>query len=382
MTADPLRLDLADLRHRRSAKWRTFDPDVLPLWVAEMDVALAPPVAEALRTAIERSDTGYRSGAELPAALAGFASRRLGWDLDPGRVTILADCLTGIAQSLIHLTGPGDGVVVTPPVYPPFFNVTRDIARREVVEVPLVEGRLDLDGLRRAFARPQVTAFLMCHPHNPTGTVASRTELIAVAELAREYGVTVVSDEIWAPMPLRDTVITPYLSLGEDLVGPDVALVSASKSFNLAGLKCAQLVAGSDRTAQRLTAAIPLEITYGAGHLGVIASVAAYEDGDDWLDALLAALAQRADLLADLLADRLPEVSYRVPDATYLAWMDCRALGLGDDPAATILERGRVALNAGPTFGAPGAGFARLNLATSPAILAEAVDRMALAVGR
>lgn len=355
---------------------------MLPLWVAEMDVDLAPPVAQALRTAIERSDTGYRSGTELPAALASFASRRLGWDLDPDRVTILADCLTGIAQSLIHLAGPDDGVVITPPVYPPFFNVTRDIARREVVEVPLVEGRLDLDGLRRAFARPQVAAFLMCHPHNPTGSVASRTELIAVAELAREHGVTVVSDEIWAPMPLRDTVITPYLSLGEDLVGPDVALVSASKSFNLAGLKCAQLVAGSDRTAQRLAAAIPLEITYGAGHLGVIASVAAYEDGDDWLDALLASLTQRADLLADLLADRLPEVGYRVPDATYLAWLDCRALGLGDDPAATFLEHGRVALNAGPTFGSQGAGFARLNLATSPAIIAEAVDRMALAVGR
>jgi len=174
--------------------------------------------------------------------------------------------------------------------------------------------------------------------------------------------------------------MTPYLSLGEDLTGPDIALVSASKAFNLAGLKCAQVIGGSAETAQALMKSIPMEITYSAGHLGVIATITAFRDDDTWLDATRETLASNANLLKSLLAEQLPEVGFEIPDATYLAWLDCRGLGLGDNPSETFLEKGRVALNPGLDFGREGAGFVRLNLATVPDNIAVAVARMRQAV--
>lgn len=365
---------------RTSAKWQAYPEDVLPAWVAEMDYPLAEPISRALHDAIDRSDTGYRWAGDLPEALAGFAHRRLGWVIDPARVSVIGDVLVAMAESLRHLADPGR-VVITPPVYPPFFSVVTRIVGREVVEVPLVEGRvLDLPGLASAFARPDVTAFLLSSPHNPTGTIHRREELQAVAGLAREHGVVVIADEIWAPLPLHGRSVTPYLTLGEELTGPDVSLVSASKAFNLAGLKCAQMVAGSPATADRLRERMPVEVTYGASHLGVIAQSAAYRDGDAWLEDTLALISAHADLLGELLDRHIPAIGYSPPEASYLAWLDCRALGLGDDPAAAFLERGRVALNPGPDFGRQGAGFVRFNLATTPETIAEAVRRMALAV--
>jgi len=365
---------------RTSAKWRAFPPDVMPLWVAEMDFPLAAPIAQALHAAIDRSDVGYRWAGDLPEAYAAFAARRLGWQPDPARVIVLGDILAAIAESLRRLTGPDDAVVITPPIYPPFFGVTRDIVQRPIVEVPLAGRELDLDGLEEAFRRPEVTAFLLSQPHNPTGAIVPLDTLATVAELARRHGVVVISDEVWTPLPLGGRSVPSYLSLGEELTGLDVALVSASKAFNLAGLKCAQVVAGSVELADRLRATIPVEVTYAAGQLGIIASVAAYREGDAWLDATLARITDNAALLGDLLRAQLPEVRYTAPQATYLAWLDCRDLGLGDDPAAAFLEHGRVALNPGPDFGAPGRGFVRLNLATTPDVIEEAVERMSRAV--
>lgn len=360
---------------RTSAKWRAFPEDVLPLWVAEMDYPLAPPIAAALHAAIDRSDTGYRWDAGLPEAFADFSERRLGWAVDPARVMLLGDVLVGMSETVRRLS---DGaLVITPPVYPPFFHVATTIVGRELVEVPLIPGDgLDLEGLERAFARPEVTAFLLCNPHNPTGDIWTRDQLVEVATLARRYDVLVISDEIWAPLTMPGREMTPYLSLGEDLTGPDVALVAASKAFNLAGLKAAQVVAGSEATMLRLKGRIPMEVTYSAGHLGVIASIAAYRDGDAWLDQTRERLAANAVLLRGLVVEHLPGVTYTPGESTYLAWLDCRGLGLGDNPAAVFLERGRVAVNAGTDFGTQGAGFVRLNLATTPEILTEAVHRM------
>lgn len=364
---------------RTSAKWSAHPGNVLPLWVAEMDYPLAPAIAAALHDAIDRSDTGYRWAGELPEALTEFSARRLGWALDPSRVMLLGDVLVGMAETVRRLS---DGaLVITPPVYPPFFHVATTIVGRELVEVPLIPGEgLDLEGLATAFARADVTAFLLCNPHNPTGDVWSREQLVEIATLARRHGVIVISDEIWAPLTLPGRAMTPYLSLGEELTGPDVALVAASKAFNLAGLKAAQAIAGSAATMARLQERVPIEVTYSAGHLGVIASIAAYRHGDEWLDATRGRVASNAGLLARLLADEIPAIGYSPGAATYLAWLDCRELGLGDDPAAAFLEQGRVALNAGPEFGAPGAGFARLNLATTPEIITEAVRRMRTAI--
>ena len=366
---------------RTSAKWCAYPDDVLPLWVAEMDFPLAPPIATALREAIDRSDTGYRWAGELPQAFAEFSERRLGWAPDPDHVMLLGDVLVGMSETVRRLSS--GALVITPPVYPPFFHVATTIVGRELVEVPLVPGDgLDLEGLARAFARPEVTSFLLCNPHNPTGQIWTREQLVEIATLARRYDVLVISDEIWAPLTMPGHAMTPYLSLGEELTGPDLALVAASKAFNLAGLKAAQVVAGSAATMRRLTEAVPIEVTYSAGHLGVIASIAGYRAGDDWLDATRERIAANGELLAALLAEHLPGVGYTPGESTYLAWLDCRELGLGDDPAAAFLERGRVAVNAGGDFGAPGAGFVRLNLATTPEIIGEAVRRMSVTAAR
>ena len=368
-----------DLPARTSAKWRAHPADVLPLWVAEMDYPLAEPISAALHDAIDRSDTGYRWAGDLPDALAEFSGRRLGWAPAAARVMLLGDVLVGMAETFRRLsTG---ALVITPPVYPPFFHVATTIVGRPLVEVPLVPGEgLDLDGLADAFARPEVTAFLLCNPHNPTGDIWTRDQLVEIATLARRNDVLVISDEIWAPLTLPGRAMTPYLSLGEELTGPDVALVSASKAFNFAGLKAAQVIAGSDGTMRRLTECIPVEVTYSAGHLGVIASLAAYRECDTWLDGTRARIAANTELLQGLLEQHLPGIAYSPGESTYLAWLDCRELGLGDDPAAVFLERGRVALNSGRDFGREGAGHVRLNLATTPEVIAEAVGRMAASV--
>jgi cystathionine beta-lyase len=282
----------------------------------------------------------------------------------------------GIVEVLRVLTAPGDGVVICPPVYSPFFDAIPEAGRR-VVEVPLAAGgELDLDGLERAFRRG-VKAFLLCSPHNPTGRVHDRATLDAIAALAERHGALVVADEIHAPLTLPGARHTPFAALGETR---SVVITSASKAFNIAGLKCALAVAGSAEVARELRA-LPEEVRYRAGLLGVIASEAAFVHGDAWLDALLAALDANRRRLAALLDEHLPAIGYRPPDASFLAWLDCRALELGDDPAAVLLERGRVALEPGHAFGAPGRGYVRLNFGTSAALLDDAVGRMAAAVG-
>lgn len=363
---------------RTSAKWGAFPPDVLPLWVAEMDFPLSPAIAAALHDAIDRSDTGYRWAGELPAALAEFWQRRFGWAPEPERVMILGDVLVAMAETIRRMTT--GAVVITPPAYPPFFRVVTDVVGRELVQVPLTAEGLDMEGLGQAFSRPEVTSFLLGNPHNPTGHVWTRDQLEQIARMARAHGVMVISDEIWAPLAMPGIRMTPYLSLGEELTGPDIALVSASKAFNLAGLKCAEVIGGSAETTKALNDRIPMEISYSAGHLGVIATIAAFRDDDAWLDATRDVIAANARLLRALLDEQLPQVGFAVPDATYLAWLDCRELGLGDDPSAIFVERGRVALNPGLDFGREGAGFVRLNLATDPANIETAVARMRLAV--
>jgi cysteine-S-conjugate beta-lyase len=367
-------LPIESLRRRRSSKWVTYPPDVLPAFVAELDVALAAPVRDALVEAIELGDVGYTEPGGLFESFAAFAGRRLGWAPDPARMRLVPDVMAGIVEALRVLTEPGAGVVIGTPAYPPFFEGIPEAGRR-TVEVPLSGGELDLDGLEAAFAGG-ARAFLLCSPHNPGGRVVSRARLEEVAALAARHDVLVLADEIHAPLTLAGAVHTPFGALGD---GRWVAFASASKAFNLAGLKCAIAIAGSDAVARELDR-LPSEVGYRAGLLGVIASQAAFEHGDAWLDELLAALDANRRRLAKLLEEHLPAVGYRPPDASFLAWLDCRALGLGDDPAVAFVERGRVALEPGPNFGEPGRGFARLNFGTSAELLGEAVRRMAAAV--
>jgi len=374
--------DLRTLRRRSSAKWRSYDPDVLPLPVAETDFALAPVVRTVLADAVERSDTGYAMTVpRLGEAVAGFASRRWGWQVEPGDVSGLADVGVAAVEVLRALCEPGDAVVISPPVYPPFFHWVEEV-RARLVQVPLrqqpVGGwRLDLDALESAF-RERPRAYVLCSPHNPVGRVHDHGELTALAALAAEHGVTVVADEIHAPVVLPGAAFTPFLTVpGGAEVG--VSLVSASKAFNLAGLKCAAVVTGSDPM-RAVTARLPPDGRWRVGQFGLLATVAAMTDGDPWLDALLATLHLRRTQLADLLAQRLPAVHWQPPEATFLAWLDCRAAGDGTAPRDLCLERGRVGLEPGPAFGAPGSGWVRLNFGTSAEILDQAVTRMVAAL--
>jgi cystathionine beta-lyase len=380
---NPLRsLGLDRLRRRTSMKWRTYPEDVLPVWVAEMDVPLAEPVVRAVTDALALGDTGYAAGTDYAEALAGFAAERWCWDgLAVERTAIVPDVMLGVVEMLKLVTGPGDAVVVNPPVYPPFFQFVAHMDRK-VAEAPLgADLRIDLAGLEDAFreavAGGRRAAYLLCSPHNPTGTVHTAEELSAVAALAERYGVRVVADEIHAPLVLGGTAFVPYLSVPGAERG--LSLMSASKTWNLAGLKAALAVAGPGAAAD--LARLPEEVGHGASHVGVLAHTAALRDGTAWLDAVLTGLDDNRRLLTALLAEHLPAIGHRPGEATYLAWLDCRALGLGDDPAEVFLRRGRVALNSGPTFGTGGAGHARLNLATAPEVITEAVRRMARVVG-
>jgi cystathionine beta-lyase len=374
-------LSLEQLRRRTSMKWRRFPADVLPLWVAEMDVPLAEPIVRAVEHALAIGDSGYPEGTAYAEALADFADARWGWRLDVAASATVPDVMGGIVAILRLITAAGDAVVVNSPVYTPFYLHLEHMDRR-VLEAPLsAEHRIDLDALDRAFAQAtaggRTAAFLLCSPHNPTGTVHTRDELDAVLGLAQMRGVRVIADEIHAPIAYPGHEHLPLLSLpGSERA---FALLSASKGWNLAGLKAALAVAGGEASLE--LARLPQEVRSGPSHVGVIAHVAALREGGAWLDGVLDGLDSNRRLLGELLAQRLPAVAYRVPAGTYLAWLDCRALGLSDDPAAVFLERGRVALNSGPRFGTGGAGHVRVNFATSPEILVEAVARMASAVG-
>lgn len=370
-------LPLDRLRQRTSAKWRHYDPDVLPLWVAEMDVNLAAPISDALERAIREGDTGYPGSTPYVEAFTAFATDHWTWPtLDPAHVRPVAGVIAGYVDALVMAAGSRGHVVVTSPVYPPFYSYLKE-AGITVVEARLTDQmRLDPDALDAALSQARRDSadgvgVLLCNPHNPGGTVHTRAELEQVASIAKRHGATVVSDEIHAPLVYAPAQFVPYLSVD----GTGVALHSASKAWNLAALPGAVMVFGHEAAdAHRSYTAGP---HHWPGQLAIIAQTAAYTQGGPWLENLLAALDGNRHLLGELLERHLPSVGYALPDATFLAWLDCTSLGLGDDPAATFLEHGRVALNSGPTFGGGGAGHVRLNFATNADILEEAVTRMA-----
>ncbi|MFI5059985.1 MAG: MalY/PatB family protein [Actinomycetales bacterium] len=374
--ADPLE----KLRTRTSEKWSAFPDDVLPLFVAEMDYPLAEPIAEALIAAVRRSDTGYVGADDrVQRAFAQYAGEAWGWRVDPAGIRTTTDVSVVIVESLRRAIRPGDRVIITPPVYPPFFELIPE-AGGVVEQVPLLFAEedgwsLDLPGIERAFASG-ARAFLLCNPHNPVGLVHNPDDLAAVAELAARYDAVVVSDEVHAPLTHSDATFTPFLSVSDAAREHGIAAHSGSKAFNITGLKCAVFVTQSDRMAD-LLAPLPAEVQVRTGIFGRIATVAAYRDSRDWLTQALAAIESNRAMLGRLLERYLTEVRYREPQAGYLAWLDFRELGWGDDPSLLALEKGRVALMAGPHFGTQGVGFVRLNFACSPSVLTEAVLRLA-----
>jgi cysteine-S-conjugate beta-lyase len=351
---------------------------VLASTVAEMDFSLASEITAALHAAIDRHDLGYTptSAPQLTEAFTGFAQRRWDWIVDQDQITLVPDVMAGLIELCRALLAPGDQVAFFTPAYPPFFDELPQ-ARVELVFLPLANAAVDLEALEAALAGG-VRALVLNNPQNPTGRVISRTELDQIAALCASYECWVFADEIHAPLVLENATHTPWLQTSEAARDRGIVLTSASKAFNLAGLKAALMITASDRAREAAQRVPPL--TDRVGLLGVIAAEAAFIHGDRWLNAVRAQLAANLQLLDDLLAFELPKIKWTRPQASYLAWLDCRLLELGEDPAETFLSRGRVALSRGLDYGHEGAGFVRLNFGTSPEHIKDAVQRMARAL--
>ncbi|MGV8847886.1 MalY/PatB family protein [Tessaracoccus sp.] len=365
---------LDDLRRRTSIKWRRFEPDVLPMFVAEMDVHLAEPVAERLRLAIADGDTGYPELPLYQEAFASFAEWMWDWRVDAATDMLLAcDVMSGMRELLLATTSPGDAVVINPAIYPPFRLICHTTGR-PLLEVPMTgEGRLDIEGLEEAFSGargPAPSAYLLCSPHNPHGTVHTREELTDVAALAAKYDVTVISDEIHAP--LVGAAHVPFTTLA----GAEKSFVvtSASKSWNLAGLKAGLIVAGAEGHAT--LRGLPGHVAESVSHLGVLAHATALTEARDWLQALTLEIAENKIHFSAELARLLPALSYEPSEGTYLAWLDCSALGL-ESPSRRFHEVGRVRFGPGTDYDARATQHVRVNLGTSRELITEGVRRMA-----
>jgi cystathionine beta-lyase len=381
-------LDLAWLRAKRSAKWSRHGTP-FAAWVADMDFPPAPVVLDAIRAAAERADFGYPEwkgtgfGSPAVEVWADRCDRRYDWMVNPSEVREFCDVVQAV-QVMLHLhTNPGEGVVLHTPSYPPLLDAIDTFGLR-LVDVPAHIGddtigddtiTYDYDALEDRLQREGATVLLLCHPQNPTGHRFDRAELERLAAIAERFDLLVISDEIHADLTYAPATHVPFASLGPEVAARTVTVHSPSKAFNIAGLRHAVAHIGSARLRERL-AALPNHLLGALNVVAADATVAAWTDGDDWLDAMVEYLDRNRRLTAELLAEHLPAVRYRVPEATYLAWLDCRHCGFDDDPFEVFRGRG-VQLGAGTDYGPGGEGFVRLNMATSGSILAATIAAMA-----
>jgi len=379
-------LDPEWLRSRPGVKWHLVDPDVLPAWVADMDFPTPPPVANALHRLIDSGDLGYPDwpdGTPLRGAFAHRMAERYGWEAPPERVREVTDLNQGLQMCLHLATAPGDAIAICTPAYPPFLATITGMGRR-VVPIPMVEGpdrwELDVDRFDHDAGATSCRVLLLVNPHNPTGRVFTQAELAAIAEVAERHDLLVISDEIHAELAYAGHPHIPFASLDPSIARRTVTLMSATKAFNLAGIRCAVAHIGPD---ELLTShdGQPRDLFGHVNVFGVAATLAAWSDGGAWLDEALGHLDRNRLFVAESLTARLPRLGYHLPEAGYLAWLDFRHYGLGADPAQVLLDRGRIALSHGPDFGPGGEGFARLNFATSRQVLSDVLDRLVRTVG-
>lgn len=382
---DDFILDMSRLRARHGKKWQRYGPDVIPAWIADMDFSVAEPVQEAIESLVARRDYGYldRNGdASLSAVFATRMRDRFDWEVDHERVVTTTELVQSIFAAIHAFSDPGDGVVLQMPIYPPFIRAVEETGRR-VVENPLLDDgtrfTLDVEGFRQAIDdRTKVMVF--CNPHNPTGRVFERDELLALGQAAVERGLLIVSDEIHADLVYPGRRHIPFASLSPEIAARTITITSATKGFNIAGLRCAVMHFGSAALQEQFFRMIPRPVLGQASTVGIDATIAAWRHGQPWLDAVLARLLQNRDFIAEYLQANLPEVRYYQPEGTYLAWLDCEGLELPGTPFQFFLDQARVGLSDGGDFGREGRHCARLNFATSPEVLQALLDRMSTAV--
>jgi cystathionine beta-lyase len=383
-----LELSHSALRARRNAKWNQHDADVIPAWIADMDFAVAAPIQAAIERTVRDGDYGYpmRDGerADRFVALA-FAARmksRFGWEVSPDLVLPMADLVQSTYATILAFSDPGDGVVLQVPNYPPFREAIGTTERR-LLPLPMRDNGMrhtfDMDELKKLVDK-RTRIFVLCNPQNPTGRVFTREELLALGQFAIEHDLIVVSDEIHSDLIYPGHRHIPFASLGPDIAARTVTLNSATKSFNIAGLRCALMAFGTDDLRDRFHKRIPLRLTGQANIMGVDATVAAWtEECQPWLDTVMAHLLKARNRIVDVLAAEAPEIRLHAPEATYLAWLDCRKLGLSTSAYEFFLKHARIGFSAGETFDPDCAQFVRLNFATSTPILDQMLDRIVAA---
>ncbi len=376
-------LSLVELRQRECAKWRHYPEDVLPLWVAEMDFALAPVIKDAIKAHVDTDDLGYPKGGGAPGLREAVAERlltRYGASFPVDGISSTGSTVAGMAYACRAYAEPGDEVLLLTPLYPPFKRVVLE-TERVPVEVELVrrEDRyeIDMDALRAAVS-PRTRLLMLCNPHNPIGLMYTRAELQGLAELALEHDLMVVSDELHADLNYGGEHV-PFASLGPEVAARTVTLYGPTKAFNIPGLGISFMLTDGPESTEKLTSKTG-GIHSWPNRLAEVAALAAYQYADDWLSSALVHLRRNRDRVVEFVRSSLPGAAVHVPEATYLAWLDLRGTGLGDKPAERLLELARVGLNEGADFGLGGAGFVRINYATCDDVLEEALGRLASAL--
>jgi cystathionine beta-lyase len=375
---------IVDRRASDSNKWRKFAADVLPFWVADMDFPSPPAVVRALRERVEHGFFGYLDERhDLPEVVADRVAKRYGWRVTPEAVVTLPGVIAGFNQALRALTTPGDGLLIQTPVYPPILRAAGNhgLRRDEHALTRAIDGRytVDLEAFAAALAE-RTRVFLLCNPHNPVGRLYGRAELEGMAAACLRHDAFIVADEIHCDLLLDGRPHVPMASLAPEVERRTITLMAPSKTFNLPGLKCAVGIIPDAALRERFVAAAN-DLVPKIGVLGYTGALAAYREGDAWLDALLRYLTDNRDFLVRQVRATLPGVAVAPGEATYLAWLDCRASPVaGRDPHAFFLERARVALNDGVAFGPGGAGFVRMNFGCPRPLLAEGLERMRAAL--
>ncbi|MBN1642516.1 MAG: PatB family C-S lyase [Anaerolineae bacterium] len=373
-----------DRRGTECYKWDGCDEDVLPLPVADMDYVSPEPVVRALRERVDHGVFGYT----LPApALYDVVQARLkslyGWEVAAEEILFLPGVVVGFNLACHAVGAPGDGVLIQPPVYGPFLGAPGNARRTtQAAEVPLAGDRYEIDyDVLQAAIVPRTRTFLFCNPHNPIGRVYERRELERLAEICLRHDLVICSDEIHCDLVFRGHPHTPIASLSPEVARRTITLMAPSKTYNIAGLHCSFAVIQDPALREQFRGATA-GLVSSVNALGYTAALAAYSEGQEWLDQVLVYLEANRDYLVRYVAEHLPGIQMVVPEGTYLAWLDCRSLGLDEEPSAFFLREARVSLGAGGWFGAGGEGFVRLNFACTRGVLAEALSRMANALAR
>lgn len=375
--------EVIDRKSTESIKWKLFGPDVLPMWVADMDFRAPEPVIQALQERVAHGVFGYPAEpAEMRGLLVERMQRLYAWNVQPDEIVFLPGVVTGFNQVAHALAGPGGGVLMQTPVYHPFFGVAPNIRGQqdemELTHQPNGSYSVDWDAFEAAI-HPQTRMFLLCNPHNPVGRVFRQDELEKMAEICLRRGLTICSDEIHADFIYTGHRHIPIASLSPEVAQRTVTLMAPSKTFNIAGLECSFAII-QDPALRKQVEAARMGLVPSVNLLGAVAATAAYRSGQPWLDELLAYLEQNIETMAQFIAAELPGVRMCKPEGTYLAWLDCRETGLTGDLCEFFIKNGGVAFNNGAMFGKGGQGFVRLNFGCPRSTLLEGLQRMKTAL--